>query len=121
LQFSLVEVRRRRANFLNEVRRTLRLPNVEVLEQRAESPPHVCEHKAAAVLSRAVWSDEELLTIAARWLVPGGALVWMRSNPLPSDVVTRGYDREKPLQYRIEANRPRYIEILHREADSRST
>jgi 16S rRNA G527 N7-methylase RsmG len=121
LQFTLVEVRRRRASFLNEVRRTLRLPNVEVLEQRAELPPHACARKAAAVLSRAVWSDEKLMTIAARWLVPGGALVWMRSDPLPANAVTGGYDREKPLQYRIEANRPRYIEILHREAESRFT
>jgi 16S rRNA (guanine527-N7)-methyltransferase len=114
LRFILVEVRRRRASFLNEVRRTLRLPNVEVLEQRAEHPPQSCEHAAAAVVSRAVWSDDELMTIAKGWLAPNGVLVWMRSDPLQGDFSSDLYRREVPLQYRIEANRRRYIEVLRR-------
>ena len=114
LRFALVEVRRRRASFLNEVRRTLRLPNVEVMEQRAEHPPAKSEHTAAVVVSRAVWADDELMDIAAGWLAEEGALVWMRSTPLPNDFSTDVYRREEPLQYRIESNRPRYIEVLRR-------
>lgn len=114
LRFALVEVRRRRASFLNEVRRTLKLANVEVMEQRAERPPARCEHAAALVVSRAVWADHEIADVAAEWLGEGGVLVWMRSTPLSDDFSTEFYRREVPLQYRIEANRPRCIEVLRR-------
>jgi hypothetical protein len=29
---------------------------------------------------RAVWSDESIVPIAARWLRPSGALLWMRAR-----------------------------------------
>ena len=59
-RYVLVEARRRRAAFVREVRRTLELDNVEVLEGRAELPPAKHRHAAAVVLSRAVWADDSL-------------------------------------------------------------
>jgi len=84
----LVESRRRRTSFLREVRRTLDLENVDVLEQRAVagagSVPDVrttgAPVRAEAVVCRAVWAGEELLPVAAAWLCPGGVLLWMRAS-----------------------------------------
>ena len=108
----LVEVRRRRVSFLREVRRTLQLQNVEILEQRAEDPPAGYRGQAEGVVSRAVWSDSSLIRIAAAWLKPQGRLLWMRSEPLvgisPSEVLRR----EDSVNYRIGADRMRTIEVL---------
>lgn len=106
----LVEARRRRANFLREGRRTLRLDQVEVLEQRAELPPSSHRGQAACVVSRAVWTDSEIFEIAAAWLRPSGHLVWLRSDP-----VARGdagpFVGERTIRYQIGDQRPRLIEV----------
>jgi 16S rRNA (guanine527-N7)-methyltransferase len=76
-RISLVEPRRRRANFLREVVRRAALENAEVIEARAEALP------AAAwdlVVSRAVWSGTEFIDISARLLVPGGRAVVMKGR-----------------------------------------
>src|SRR5512147_1806232 len=85
-RFVLVESRRRRVSFLHEVRRTLGMGNVEVVEGRAEEVPSQYEHGARGVVSRAVWSDESFLEIASRWLELNGRVFWMRSEPLPASL-----------------------------------
>lgn len=77
----LVESRRRRASFLREVRRNLTLDKTLIVEARAEHGPEregigLCD----AAVCRAVWSDEAVLPIAARWLRPSGRLFWMRAS-----------------------------------------
>ncbi len=109
-RFVLVEARRRRASFLHEVRRTLDLPNVRVLEQRAETPPSEYAHTADAVVSRATWSDDALGGVAQEWLADHGRLFWMRSEPLHA--VPPPYVRETILRYRIGDYRPRCVEVL---------
>jgi 16S rRNA (guanine527-N7)-methyltransferase len=113
--FLLVEARRKRVSFLREVRRTLRLSNVEVHEGRAEHPPIEHMSAAAGVMSRAVWPDGELTRIAARWLEPGGRLSWMRGDPLPDTDDLAPLRRVQTVQYRIAADRPRTVEILEME------
>jgi 16S rRNA (guanine527-N7)-methyltransferase len=111
-RFVLVEVRRRRATFLREVRRTLQLTNVEVLEQRAETPPMERQGAAEAVVTRAVWSDDSLLGICSRWLSPTGRIFWMRSDPLAEAPTLAGIERDHRFQYQIGTHRLRTIEVL---------
>jgi 16S rRNA (guanine527-N7)-methyltransferase len=111
--FFLVEVRRRRATFLNEVRRALGLRNVEILEQRAETPPPASVRFAEAVVTRAVWSDESLLEIAARWLSGTGRLFWMRSDPWPG-VLDDRISRER-FQYQVGNGPLRAVEVIRLE------
>jgi 16S rRNA (guanine527-N7)-methyltransferase len=110
--WAFIESRRRRATFLREVRRTLDLRHVEIVEQRAETPPVELDRRAAAVVTRAVWSDETLLDIAPRWLGKGGRLFWMRSDPLPATTPTSGMAFDSRVQYRIGRDRMRIVEIL---------
>jgi 16S rRNA (guanine527-N7)-methyltransferase len=111
-QFILVESRRRRTTFLREARRTLRLSNVDVLEQRAETPAPKFVRAAAAAMTRAVWSDDSIIEIADRWLQPDGTLLWMRADPLPGEFRVSPFERQRCLRYRIGEGRPRCVEIL---------
>lgn len=75
----LIEPRRRRANFLREVGRTLRLGNLEIVERRAEiGPLDEREGPRAAAVCRAVWSDDTALSVAALWVTAAGRFFWMR-------------------------------------------
>jgi 16S rRNA (guanine527-N7)-methyltransferase len=109
-RYVLVEARRRRAAFVREVRRTLELGNVEVLEGRAELPPAEYRHSAAVVLSRAVWADDSLADVAMNWLGIEGRLFWMRSQSLQT--IPPPFVRERLFRYQIGDHRPRSVEIL---------
>jgi 16S rRNA (guanine527-N7)-methyltransferase len=111
-RFVLVESRRRRVSFLHEVRRTLGMANVEVVESRAEEVPSQFEHGARSVVSRAVWSDESFLDMASRWLEPDGRVFWMRSEPLPGSLRRSPFRPERSVGYRIGRERARSVEIL---------
>ena len=113
--FVLVEARRKRATFLNEVRRTLDLSNVEVLEGRAETPPAAHREAAEGVVSRAVWSGDDFPVIAASWLAPAGRAYWMRSESLSDAQVTVPLKRLHSARYRIGRDRPKVVETLGRE------
>lgn len=109
--FVLVESRQRRASFLSEVRRTLRMRNVEVLAGRAEAPPSRYAHRAAVVISRAVWSDERLPEIASTWLNEDGSLLRMKAQD--SRVIeARQFRLERTVRYEIGGNRVRAIDVL---------
>ena len=108
----LVEVRRRRVSFLREVKRALQLSNVEILEQRAETPPIKYQHQAESVVSRAVWSDAAILGLAAAWLRPEGRLFWMRSELLlGAEIAAHVMVRQRTLRYRIGSDRLRIVEV----------
>jgi 16S rRNA (guanine(527)-N(7))-methyltransferase RsmG len=109
-RYVLVEARRRRAAYVREVRRTLELDNVEVFEGRAELPPAKHRHAAGVVLSRAVWADDALPSVAVDWLGIDGRLFWMRSQSLQT--VPPPFVRERVLRYQIGGHRPRCVEIL---------
>jgi 16S rRNA (guanine527-N7)-methyltransferase len=108
----LVEARRRRASFLREVRRSLQLPNLDVLAARAGAPNEGYRERADAVVVRAVWSRPSDLVVACDWLRPGGRLFWMRGNeakPLPG---IDGLTWERRTSYQIGDTRPRTVEIF---------
>lgn len=108
----LVESRRRRANFLREVRRTLHLKNVEVLEINAENPPSDEVGGTSVVVSRAVWAETSILEIAAKWLCPEGHLVWMRSDPVARENGSAALEWERTVRYRIGSDRSRVLEVF---------
>jgi 16S rRNA (guanine527-N7)-methyltransferase len=118
---TLVEVRRRRVNFLREVRRTLGLDNVEILEQRAEILPLAYKHRAEGVVSRAVWAEKSLLEIASGWLRPEGRLFWVRSEPLPAGPGIDALIRERTVRYRIGSDRLRTVEVFRLQPSHCST
>ncbi len=75
---SLVESRRKKANFLREAVRTCDLANAEVIEARVE---HLAERGAwhwDIVVSRAVWRLRDFLVLAERLLAHGGLAIAMR-------------------------------------------
>jgi 16S rRNA (guanine527-N7)-methyltransferase len=80
LHVILLEPRRRRANFLREVVRSLPLRSVTVLELRAEATDDVLELAAGAqlVLGRALRLDI-FLPLAVRMLAPEGFVVAMQT------------------------------------------
>jgi 16S rRNA (guanine527-N7)-methyltransferase len=108
----LVEVRRRKVSFLKEVRRTLQLRNVEILEQRAEILPAEYSRQAESVVSRAVWSDTSLIRVASGWMRPDGRLFWMRSEPLGEIAPDEIMVRNRTVHYRIGADRTRTVEVM---------
>lgn len=113
--FVLVETRQRRASFLAEVRRTLGLRNVQVLQGRAEDPPVAFAHAASVVISRAVWPDRKLTEIAALWLGPAGMILRMRSARQGSEYTeTATFEHKSVFQYRIGVEGARCVDILGR-------
>ena len=113
-RFVLVEARRRRANFLREVKRALHLENIEVVEDRAECPPDAYAGRTACVVTRAVWSDGAVFDVARRWLESGGELIWSRTDPLPKDSDVTPFTRKRNVRYRIGNGRDRTLEVLIR-------
>ena len=113
--FVLVEARRRRANFLREVKRALHLDNVDIIEDRAENPPSSYAERAACVVTRAVWSDETVFGIAGKWVEGGGALIWSRTETLPGSPESGPFRRSQSVQYRIGSGRVRTLEVFVRD------
>lgn len=109
--FVLVEARRKRVTFLREVRRTIGLENVEILEGRAETPPESHRCSATAVMTRAVWSSGDLAVIAPRWLRPDGMVFSMRSEPAVEGSHLP-LQRRPDVHYRIGNDRRRTVEVF---------
>lgn len=78
VSMTLVESKRKRVSFLLTACRELELPDVAVVEGRAEDlvagTPALAE-SFDAVVARAVDSEERLLPLALRYLRPGGVVV----------------------------------------------
>lgn len=75
-RFELVEANGKKARFLRECARRLPLPNVVVVEARAEGahPPE----RVPCVVARALAALPELVRLAEPWLAPGGELLAMK-------------------------------------------
>ena len=71
----LVEVNRRRANFLRHARRVLQLEGLEILEDRIERVTGVLGTTVDVVTSRAVMAPRTVVNYAAALLRPGGILL----------------------------------------------
>lgn len=109
--FVLVEAKQKKASFLSEVRRTLRMENVVVIASRAEVPPTRYMNQAEAVVSRAAWSDGTLTEIAASWLTPSGRLYRMKAAEA---LVTEGASLKlsRTVRYQIQGSPIRAVDVL---------
>jgi 16S rRNA (guanine527-N7)-methyltransferase len=78
IALTLVEAKRKRVSFLLAACRELNLPDVSVVEGRAEdvvvADPNLFEG-FDAVVARAVGSEKQLFPLALRYLRPGGTVV----------------------------------------------
>jgi 16S rRNA (guanine527-N7)-methyltransferase len=74
-RWRLIEPRRRRAGFLEEVVRTLGLDSVEVVGQSAEDAARDLGATHALVTARAVASPDQTIALMAPLAIPGGLLV----------------------------------------------
>jgi 16S rRNA (guanine527-N7)-methyltransferase len=89
LNFTLIESRRKRVNFLRHVVATLKLENAAVEHARAETlilPPF------DTVLARAVAPPAELLEVTRRLIAPGGRLVVLTAGSRGREIVALAGD-----------------------------
>ncbi len=98
LEVTLVESNGKKARFLREAVRTLRLRNARVAEVRAENfdEPGMFD----AITARALATLAELLAVGAHLLAPGGRLLAMKAAR-PHDEIAA-----LPSGWRVEAVRP---------------
>lgn len=82
----LIEARRKKANFLRDVVRRTGLPNLTVVEARAErlGSDHLASYDL--VVSRAVWPLEEFLRLSEPLLRPNGLAVAMKGPKGPDEL-----------------------------------
>ncbi len=108
----LVEPRRRRASFLRQVRRDLRLDAAEIHETRAEDVGTIgCAPVDIAVL-RAVWRDDANLHLVVPWLRHGGVLLSMRAESHPAPAAIEGLCAEPSMTYQIGGHPRRRVDVF---------
>jgi 16S rRNA (guanine527-N7)-methyltransferase len=95
IQFVLIDSTGKKCRFLEHVRDTLGLTNVEVVQSRAES--HRPEHKFDTVLARAVGPLEDLVRNAGGLVVGGGRLLAMKGR-YPTDELARKLNGWKVIE-----------------------
>jgi 16S rRNA (guanine527-N7)-methyltransferase len=86
LHFSLIESTGKKCRFLEHVRDTLALPNVEVVQSRAEACKPAVRYDT--VLARAVGPVADLVRVAGPLVAGGGRLLAMKGR-YPEDELTR--------------------------------
>lgn len=111
--FTLIESRRRKANFLREARRLAGLQNVQVVEARAEEALRPASFDV--IVSRALGAVDEFLDHGGRLLVAGGVAVAMRGPDGDQDAVadTR-FEPPKVLCYELTLDRRRTLLVYRR-------
>ena len=115
----LVESRQRRVSFLRDVIRSLELQNVEVHARRAENVDPGQTLSVDVAVSRAVWSADDILPVAGRWVRDGGVVMCMRAEGhVPPKVDEKSaWIVEGRLTYRVATERPRRIDVYRKRAD----
>lgn len=85
---TLVEVRRKRANFLRHVVREAKIENVEVYERRAENlaDEAALQRNFRIVISRATWNITRFLQIAHPFVAEDGFAVAMKGPKAPEEI-----------------------------------
>ena len=102
ISLTLVEAKRKRVSFLLAACRELRLPDVSVVEGRAEDLAGADSDLAEgfdAVVARAVDSEKRLFPLALRYLRPGGAVILAGS---PNSI---GHGRMEVLKVSVPGSR----------------
>ena len=83
IRLTMVETRGRKAAFLREAVRTLRLPNVDVEQTRFQAMPASMSSEFDVVTVRALKLDDDLLAAALELLNPDGQLITFGVDLVP--------------------------------------
>ena len=96
IKIVLIEARRKRANFLKEVIRTLDLNNAHVHEGRAErlSEEEGWQAKFDVITTRATWNISTFLHFAHPFLRQNGTAIAMKGPKLQAELQTLAKSRE---------------------------
>ncbi|MGH7884060.1 MAG: 16S rRNA (guanine(527)-N(7))-methyltransferase RsmG [Thermodesulfobacteriota bacterium] len=86
IYLTLIESVQKKAVFLNEVRRSLDLKNLEIICSRAEDPNNGVKTRFDYVLFRAVGKINYLLSIASIYLNSNGKVIIMKSNKVIDEI-----------------------------------
>jgi len=107
LRLLLLEARAKKVSFLNQVIRTLELPDARAIQQRAEDSlfQQGLKHQVDVVLARAVGELDWLVRLAAPYLRPGGRLVAMK-GPKPEEEIGAAGSSLAQLGGRVEKVQP---------------
>ena len=101
LRVTLVEARRKRAVFLQEVARSCHFSNVEVVAERFENWAQARQRpeRPHFITTRAVNVDPDLLAAFARLLEPGGVLLYQTTRKIASrlETVAVGWKLNAPI------------------------
>ena len=102
-RFTLVESRRKKANFLREVVRSAELANVEIIEDRAERLTDDGSARWDLVVSRAVWAGAGFLAISERLLLSGGVAIAMKGPKASGETLvdSRSFAPADIVEYRL--------------------
>ena len=111
---TLIEVRRKRANFLRHVIRRCKLENVDVAEQRVEEFLHAPHPHFDRVTSRAFAGLETVLNIAENLLPSKGKCLAM-VGPEIDAAIKKPFSLEGKINYFLGNDIPRQLLILERE------
>lgn len=111
LQVTLVESRRKRANFLKTVSRTMNLSQVRVYEGRAEVLAHTPPLSASfdMVVTRATWPLAALLSLAAPFLPANGQVLAMKGPKVEQELADLGKNLMHDARWAL---RRRYVYSL---------
>ncbi len=88
LRVSLLEASRKKTSFLKQVIRTLELPGITVLHDRAENLPGqtACAGQFDVVVSQAAFKLPQLLVFGAPLLAADGVLLAMKSDHIEAEL-----------------------------------
>ena len=98
-EYHLVDVREKRAMFMEQTVRRLRIPNTTVYKGRVEE--FMAKHDPAdLMLSRAFMPWKKLLDLVGPNIKPQGRIVVLALEPVPADL-TEGWSVEKEISYSV--------------------
>jgi 16S rRNA (guanine(527)-N(7))-methyltransferase RsmG len=110
---TLIESRRKRANFLREVVRRTHLDNATVVEGRAETAPGSLRESFDVIVSRALGPLAALLEHGRLLLRPGGLAIAMKGTKgrAEAGVTIPGFSEPEIIEYTLNPGIPRYLLI----------
>jgi 16S rRNA (guanine527-N7)-methyltransferase len=125
INVTLLEARRKRANFLKESIRKLGLHNAKVYEGRAEELSQEKDMQAAfdIVMTRATWNISLFLTLASPFLRPNGVAITMKGPKLQQEleemrgkIGSLGFSHTNTKSYTLTENENRNIAFFAKTA-----
>ena len=111
VELTLIESQNKKATFLREVLRTLKLERAQVFSGRAEQ----WEHTADIITLRAVEEFERVLPVAAKLVRPGGRIcLLIGSNQLTSAQEVLGESWRWDQPHRVPLSTERIVAVAYR-------